>query len=208
LSPLVNATGTVWFGQASIATSGLHHEAAHTGAERCLVVPLFREGVFIDIVEGDPTKPGVPYVMRIGNADGYIVFPHWHPEDEHVTVVLGTWHLGSGEKFDRNRLEEMPVGTYGVAPKRMPHFAWSRGETIIQIHGMGPFAQNFMEPPVHITANASEFKFRMGQKVLSEKGIGVIADALKSPKQNLTQYEIQIDGHGHFWSVEESLRAI
>jgi len=77
----VNATGTGWFGQGSVATSGQHHEAAHDGAERCLVVPLFREGVFINIVDGDPTKSGVPYVMRIGNADGEIVFPHWHPED-------------------------------------------------------------------------------------------------------------------------------
>jgi hypothetical protein len=73
LSPLINATGTVWFGQPSIATSG-HHEAAQNGGERCLVVPLFREGVSIDIVEGDPTKPGVPYVMRIGNADATLSF--------------------------------------------------------------------------------------------------------------------------------------
>jgi hypothetical protein len=45
----------------------------------------------------------------------------------------------------------MPIGSYGVVPKGMAHFAWSRGDTIIQVHGTGPFRVDFLEPPVFIS---------------------------------------------------------
>src|SRR5713226_6313498 len=64
-----------------------------------VIVPLYRAGKFIEVVSGDPHQVGTPYVMRIPNYDGQIVFPHRHPEDEHITVVQGTWYLGSGESF-------------------------------------------------------------------------------------------------------------
>jgi hypothetical protein len=31
-------------------------------------------------------------------------------------------------------------------PKEMRHFAWAKGETIIQIHGIGPFKTYWVEP--------------------------------------------------------------
>ena len=55
LSPLVNAIRTPWFGQGT-ATTDPHHAAPNNGDQRCVVVPLFREGVFIDVVDGDPTN--------------------------------------------------------------------------------------------------------------------------------------------------------
>lgn len=33
-----------------------------------------------------------------------------------------------------------------LMPQRVRHFAMARGETIIQIYGVGPFAVNFVNP--------------------------------------------------------------
>jgi hypothetical protein len=83
------------------------------------MVRVFEDGRFVQILYGDPDREGGHYVIRIGNDDGQIVFPHRHPEDEHIVVIQGTWFMGHGEVFDREVLKEMPVGTYGVVPKTM-----------------------------------------------------------------------------------------
>jgi hypothetical protein len=84
------------------------------------IVRVFEDGRFVQILYGDPDREGGHYVIRIGNDDGQVVFPHRHPEDEHIVVIQGTWFMEHGEVFDRQVLEEMPVGTYGVVPKTMP----------------------------------------------------------------------------------------
>jgi hypothetical protein len=33
----------------------------------------------------------------------------------------------------------MNVGDYAFVPKEMRHFGWSKTETVVQIHGIGPF---------------------------------------------------------------------
>ncbi len=95
------------------------------------------------VVNGDPTKSGAPFVIRIKSPDGEKIPPHWHPQDEQITVFQGTLHLAIGEKFDEKAGHALAAGTYALMPKRTMHFAWTKGETIIQIHGMGPFVINF-----------------------------------------------------------------
>ena len=43
-------------------------------------------GIQISALAGDSSKPG-PYTVRLKFADGARVAPHWHPEDESVTVA-------------------------------------------------------------------------------------------------------------------------
>src|SRR5262249_15490296 len=57
-----------------------------------------------EVVSGDPDKPGAPFVIRIYNVANQVVPPHWHPEDEHLTVIKGTWYIGDGDTFDRATL--------------------------------------------------------------------------------------------------------
>src|SRR5262249_12344505 len=86
-------------------------------------------------VEGDPSKAGAPFVIRIKMPDGERIPPHWHPQDENITVLQGTFALGMGEKFDQASGHEMKVGAFTVVPKRSWHFGWAKGETIVQVHG-------------------------------------------------------------------------
>ncbi len=97
----------------------------------------------IAIVSGDPTRSGDPFVLRIKMPDGERIPPHWHPQAENVTVLQGTMVLGQGETFDPNSGQELPVGGFALIPARHWHYARSKGESIVQVHGVGPFTINF-----------------------------------------------------------------
>ncbi len=64
----------------------------------------------------------------------------------YVTVLKGTLLVGMGENFDEAKLRAMNVGNFVSLPKEMRHFAMSKGETIVQIHGAGPFQANWVNP--------------------------------------------------------------
>ena len=81
----------------------------------------------------------MPFVFRAKLPDGYKVLPHWHPGDENVTVLKGTLLIGRGEKFQPDKMESLPAGSFMRMPKGMRHYAMAKGETILQVHGAGPF---------------------------------------------------------------------
>jgi quercetin dioxygenase-like cupin family protein len=107
--------------------------------------PALPAGAQAAIIAGDPGKSG-PYVIRAKFPDGYKVPPHWHPTDENVTVLKGTFMAGKGEKFNADSAEALPAGSFVCMPKGMRHFAFAKGETIIQVHGMGPFEITYVNP--------------------------------------------------------------
>lgn len=102
-------------------------------------------GVKAAVLSGDPDKAG-PFVLRIKSPAGAKVPPHWHPGDEHVTVVSGTFAVGMGDVFDAKKLVTLPPGSYALLPRDMHHFAQSKTATVVQIHGLGPFQVNFVDP--------------------------------------------------------------
>jgi hypothetical protein len=102
-------------------------------------------GAKMAVLEGDPTKEG-PFVMRLQGPDGYHILPHTHPKTERVTVISGTMFLATGENLDRSAAKTLPAGTYGFWPAGMKHAAWFEGDTVIQIHGTGPWQINYVNP--------------------------------------------------------------
>ncbi len=105
--------------------------------------PSLPPGAKIAVLEGDPAKPG-PFVFRVKVPDGYRIPPHTHPKAERVTVVSGTFNLGMGDTFDMTKTEPLPAGTYGTWPAGMKHFVWVKGETVVQFHGDGPWAIEYV----------------------------------------------------------------
>ena len=97
-------------------------------------------------VSGDPNADGPPFVLRLRCADGAKIPAHWHPTDEKVTVLKGTFLVGMGETFDESKLQPMNVGNFVAMSKEIRHFAVSKGETIVQVHGAGPFKVNWVNP--------------------------------------------------------------
>jgi len=107
--------------------------------------PSLPRGASIAILEGDPTKEG-PFVFRVKVPDGYRIPPHTHPKIERVTVISGTFNIGMGDTFDTQKTQAMPAGTYGRWPAGMHHFVWTKGETVVQFHGDGPWTINYLNP--------------------------------------------------------------
>jgi quercetin dioxygenase-like cupin family protein len=97
-------------------------------------------------VSGDSSVEGASFVLRIRCADGAKIPAHWHPSDENLTVLKGTFLVGMGETFDESKLQTMNVGNFLTMPKEMRHFGACKGETIVQVHGMGPFKVNWVNP--------------------------------------------------------------
>jgi hypothetical protein len=107
--------------------------------------PSLPAGAKMAILEGDPAEAG-PFTMRLKVPDGFKIAPHTHPAVEHVTVISGTFHLGMGEKFDAAAGREMPAGSFGFMPAGMKHFGWAKGETVVQVHGLGPWKIVYVNP--------------------------------------------------------------
>jgi quercetin dioxygenase-like cupin family protein len=139
-------------GLAAIAT-GVYSQEKKEGGEVHKIVhfgdlkwtPIMK-GCELAGVSGDPNAEAAAFVLRIRCADGTKIPAHWHPADENLTVLKGTFLVATGEAFDEGKLQTMNVGNYVLMPKEMRHFAICKGETIVQIHGAGPFKVNWVNP--------------------------------------------------------------
>ena len=140
------------FGFAALATGVYSQEKKEANDAHKIVhygdlkwTPIMK-GCELAAVSGDPSAEGAPFVLRIRCADGTKIPAHWHPEDENLTVLKGTFLVATGEAFDETKLQTMNVGNFILMPKEMRHFAMNKGETIVQIHGAGPFKVNWVNP--------------------------------------------------------------
>jgi quercetin dioxygenase-like cupin family protein len=123
--------------------SGDAHKIVHYGDLKW--APIIK-GCEIATVAGDPSAEGGSFVIRFKCADGAKVPAHWHPADEYLTVLKGAFLVGTGDAYDESKLQTMNVGNFILMPKEMRHFAMNKGETIVQIHGTGPFKVNWVNP--------------------------------------------------------------
>ena len=108
--------------------------------------PEMGEGWQLAVLEGDISQTGVPYTMRTRTPDGFLVPPHWHATEEYLTVIEGILIVGFGEKVDPATERELPAGSYVVMPRGVRHYVWAKGETIVQMQGIGPFQVNWVNP--------------------------------------------------------------
>jgi len=108
--------------------------------------PSLPAGAQAAVVDGDPATAGVPFVIRVKFPDGFKVPPHWHPSDENVTVLSGTLVAGMGEKWDDSAMKTFSPGGFARMPAKTPHYVVTKGETIVQIHAIGPFAITYVNP--------------------------------------------------------------
>ena len=98
------------------------------------------------VMRGDPGKAGSLFTIRGKFSDGFKVPPHWHPGDEGFVVLQGTFMLGMGDKWDASKAVALPQGSYAAIPKGMRHFAWAKGETVLELTGIGPFKTHWVNP--------------------------------------------------------------
>jgi quercetin dioxygenase-like cupin family protein len=97
------------------------------------------------VLEGNPGEAG-PFTMRVLLPNRYRIPPHYHPAVEHVTVLKGAFKVGMGDKFDGSAMNLLPAGTFAALEPGTRHFAESEGETILQLHGVGPWQITYVNP--------------------------------------------------------------
>jgi quercetin dioxygenase-like cupin family protein len=107
--------------------------------------PVLPKGAKLAVLYGDPGKAG-PFTIRLQAPKGYKIPPHWHSQDENLTIISGTMYLGLGEKIDMAHAHGLKAGGYHFLPAKTNHYAFTRAATVIQVSGEGPFDINWLNP--------------------------------------------------------------
>jgi quercetin dioxygenase-like cupin family protein len=91
------------------------------------------------IISGNPNEPGKMYVVRNRFSPNTFSPPHFHPETRYITVLKGTWWVGSGPVFDKDKTTAVPAGSFVIHHPNEIHWDGAKDEeTIVQIMGIGP----------------------------------------------------------------------
>jgi quercetin dioxygenase-like cupin family protein len=104
--------------------------------------PLIAGGK-VAVIEG-PLDKAAPFTLRILFPANSMIAPHFHTAIEHVTVISGTFNVGHGEKFDKGKSKALNRGDVAIMQPNTPHFGWVDKETIVQVHGVGPWTVTFV----------------------------------------------------------------
>ena|SRR5688572_11191860 len=107
--------------------------------------PGLPKGAKVAVLQGDPSAAGV-FTMRVMLPAGYRIPPHHHPADENITVLVGEIYMGVGETFDEDKAHSLGAGAFGTMPMGMRHYAFTKAETVFQLHGMGPWGITYVNP--------------------------------------------------------------
>jgi quercetin dioxygenase-like cupin family protein len=122
-----------------------HHATVQSDALKWATPPAYGKGAEIAVVKGDPTKEGM-YVVRLRVPAGFKIPAHTHPNDENVTVLSGSFNIGTGDKLDEKKGTLIKAGGYSFVGKGMAHYAWFTEATVLQLHGMGPQGITYVNP--------------------------------------------------------------
>lgn len=96
------------------------------------------------VLYGDPAKEGL-FALRLKLPDGYHIPPHTHPRPEIVTVISGTFRLGTGDTADEATAQVLPAGSFFAMEPGMVHHVFTEGETVVQINTSGPWGITYVD---------------------------------------------------------------
>jgi hypothetical protein len=90
------------------------------------------------VVRGDLSKPG-PYIVLVIWHAHHMSRPHFHPNDRFITVISGTWWVGTGTKYEPDNTVPMPAGSFVTHFGKQVHYDGAKdGDVMLEIVGEGP----------------------------------------------------------------------
>jgi len=107
--------------------------------------PSLPAGAQLAVLRGNPGKPG-PFVVRLMLPGGYKISPHWHSQDEYLTVISGTMYIGMGDRYEPSTARGLAAGGFHYLPAKAHHYAYAKKPTVVQINGEGPFDITYLNP--------------------------------------------------------------
>lgn len=106
--------------------------------------PSIGKGAKTAVIDGDPKSSG-PFVMRLKAPPKTTIGVHTHPATENVTVLSGTLYFAPGDKLDPKKAKAFGPGSYFSIAQGKPMYAFTKDkETVIQIHGNGPWGISYL----------------------------------------------------------------
>ncbi len=108
-------------------------------------VPSLPAGAKAALIEG-PMSEAVAFTVRLKFPAHYRLPAHVHPEIECVTVLSGVFHMGLGDQLDMAKSTPLGPGDMMIMVPNTRHFAWTQEETVVQLHGKGPWGITYVNP--------------------------------------------------------------
>src|SRR5262245_10118619 len=96
------------------------------------------------LLHGDPSKGAFILTLKIPRGTRY--GPHRHSADEVVSVISGSFMVGSGEKFDESKGTAVDAGGYFSFKAGSPHWAVAKADTVLLRYGNGPADIIYLNP--------------------------------------------------------------
>jgi len=110
-----------------------------------VAMPALPCGAQLAAIEG-PMNEAKPFTVRIKFPANCKIPPHFHPAIEHVTVISGTLNMGAGDVIDAAKSTALKAGGIAIMQPNTHHFGLTSEETILQIHGVGPWGITYVNP--------------------------------------------------------------
>lgn len=103
-------------------------------------------GAKIAVIEGD-LKTAEPFTFRLKIPANSKIGVHTHPTYERVTILSGSLYFAIGDKYNAAKAKGYKPGDAFMVPPGMPMYAYTKsGETVVQIHGTGPWGISYNNP--------------------------------------------------------------
>jgi quercetin dioxygenase-like cupin family protein len=107
--------------------------------------PSLPAGAEAAVLYGDPTAEGL-FALRLKLPADYHIPPHTHPRPEVVTVISGTFRVGTGETANEDEVQDLAAGGFFAFAPDMAHYAYTDEETVVQLNSVGPWALEYINP--------------------------------------------------------------
>ena len=135
---LVAAAG-IWTGSISKAVELNPAAITYKLPEQIAWTPVTPAGNQNAYLVGDPDKPGFYIVLTKWTAGMHFSHPHFHPNDRFITVLKGTWWVGTGTRYDTINTVPLPAGSFVTHFAKQVHYDGAKFEdAILLITGQGP----------------------------------------------------------------------
>jgi quercetin dioxygenase-like cupin family protein len=130
---------------ASAQTAASDHAMVKPDDLKWAAMPSLPCGAQMALIEG-PMNEAKPFIIRVKFPANCKIAPHHHPAVEHVTVMSGAFGMGTGDVHDPAKGMKLPVGSVAIMQPKTHHFAWTTEETVVQVHGVGPWGITYVNP--------------------------------------------------------------
>lgn len=127
---------------AGLLTLSLHSGAQAQDAGMRTLVPADPKAFYVDPalphgaklldLQGNAKQPG-SHLYRLRMPSGLKMPPHKYARDQMITVVKGTLWMGTGDRYNPMKMQELFGGSAYTVPAGTAVYNWARTEVILHV---------------------------------------------------------------------------